>query len=261
MANIVVRLQIYIKRGKLTTLSAITHRHTVSCSYHSPIAPTVRQCLAVTIPCSSHTHKVSCIYHSLTAPILKECLAFTIPLQLPYSKSVLQLLFPYSSHIQRVSWSYHSPYSSHTQRVSCSYFSLTTPTLESVLQLPYPCSSHTQRVYCSYHSLTAPTLGEYLAVIIRLQYSQSDLLLPLTLSFIIRRQSDSLLYWTLSFSTRHQPRVGINSSSFWHSARQHFAGTIRISYSSSDRQSPLIVHFKHTEFDCGFQWPQLIEPE
>jgi len=94
-----------------------SHSQTVSCSYHSlqlpysqsvlqlpfPAAPTLRECLAVTIPCSSHTHKVSCIYHSLTAPILKECLAFTIPLQLPYSKSVLQLLFPYSSHIQRVS--------------------------------------------------------------------------------------------------------------------------------------------------------------
>ena len=43
---------------------------------------------------SAHSHTVSCSYHSPEAPALRECLAVTIPLQLPHSESVLHLPFP-----------------------------------------------------------------------------------------------------------------------------------------------------------------------
>jgi len=83
----------YIKRGKLPTLLAFT----------------VAQFLAVTIPLQLPTQSVPCSYHSPAAPTLIECLAGTIHLQLPHSKSVLQLPFPCSSHTQTVPCSYHSP--------------------------------------------------------------------------------------------------------------------------------------------------------
>ena len=53
---------------------------------------------------------------------------------------------------------------------------------------------HIHTVSCSYHSPAAPTFRQCLAVTIRLHYSQSGLLLQLTLPFIIRRHSESLLY-------------------------------------------------------------------
>jgi hypothetical protein len=174
-----------IQKEREATNAFSIHRHTFFCSYHSPTAPTPRECLAITIPPqlphsesalqlpfthSSHTQRGFCIYHFPTAPTLRECLAVTVPLQLPHS--------------------------------------------ERVLQLPFPHSFHTQKVSCSYYSPTAPILRECLAVTIHIQCSQSGLLLRLTFPFIIHRHSDSLLYLTVSFSTRYQTPVSIKRSPF-----------------------------------------------
>ena len=119
-------------------------------------------------------------YCGTTADIHKEGEANNAFSNYTQTHRFLQLPFPYSSHSQTVSCSYHSLQLPHSESVlqlpfpaapiltKCLAFTipLQLPYLKSVLHLPFPYSSHTQRVSCSYYSHTAPTFRECLEVTI-----------------------------------------------------------------------------------------------
>ena len=86
-------------------------------------------------------------------------LAITIPLQLPHSESVLQLVtlplqFPHSESVLQLSFLY----SSHIKRVSCSYHSPAAPILRDCLAVTIPLTATTLRECLEVTiPLTAPT--------------------------------------------------------------------------------------------------------